>query len=156
PEAALLLPPPTAAQLADATLTALHLPPVQALPEPQMQPIAPAVAVRPFATPHAGIPEIVVRPDPVIPVGISPLISKATLELARRLAGGDNHVEAMALYDDRMRAALLMPDYTPAQLSARTSALVEARHALVGAFPQQSLTPDTVARIDGELGLPAS
>ena len=62
----------------------------------------------------------------------------------------------MALYDDRMRAALLMPDYTPAELSARTTALVQARRGLVAAFPPQSLTPDVVTRIDDELGLPST
>jgi len=63
------------------------------------------------------------------------------------------HVKAIASYDDSMRAALMMPDFTPPQLAARNDAIAGARSRL-GSSSRRRLTPDAVQRIDALLGLP--
>jgi len=97
------------------------------------------------------------RAAPLVPVHAAPLVSEQTVHEAQRLAAGDAalaaHVKAIASYDDSMRAALMMPDFTPPQLAARNDAIAGARSRL-GSASRRRLTPDAVQRIDALLGLP--
>ena len=52
-----------------------------------------------------------------------------------------------------MRAALMMPDFTPPQLEARNAAIAGAR-ARLGSASGRRLTAGAVQRIDTLLGLP--
>jgi hypothetical protein len=73
------------------------------------------------------------------------------------MAGQDRalaaHISEMAIYDDAMRGALMMPDFTAPQKAARNAAIADAR-ARLAAGSGRSLTPTVIARIDALLNLP--
>jgi hypothetical protein len=61
----------------------------------------------------------------------------------------------MAIYDDAMRAALMMPDFTAPQIAARNAAIADARAGLA-AGSGRTLTPAAITRIDALLDLPVT
>src|SRR5262249_37430732 len=89
----------------------------------------------------------------------SPLVSEETVRAAERMAGNDRvlaaNIRAMAMYDDTMRAALMMPDFTGAQKAARNAAIAHAR-AQFAVASRRPLTPTAITRIDALLDLPAT
>ncbi len=70
-------------------------------------------------------------------------------------ASPTSKVGQIASYDRAMLSALGMPATTPAQIAARTAAIAAARAQLANAS-NKGLTPDVVAAVDSQLGLPAS
>ena len=118
-----------------------------------VQPQSGHAAATPPAQVPAGRPSI--RAAPLIPVSVRPLMSEETVRAAERMAGNDRvlavHVRAMALYDDTMRAAAMMPDFTEQQKSARNAVIADAR-ARLGS--DRKLTATAITRIDALLNLP--
>ena len=168
-EGAHILATPSPRALVEATWAALNttdeatVPP----PRPHLEPIVPPASVYApppappapaYAAPAAPPPpSAALRAAPLVPVSMGPLISESTVREAQRLAGGDGrlaaHIRAIAAYDDTMRAAMMMPDFTGVQVSARNAAIANARTRLASAS-RRHLTPAAVARIDTLLGLP--
>ncbi len=171
-EAAHALSPPSPRALVEAAWASLHTPEDAATPPPapRTEPIAPPAAAyvpppttyayaSPTAPPPAPAPRraFAVRAAPVLRVSMGPLISQDTVRQAQHMVGNDpalaEHVQAIAAYDDTMRAALMMPDFTGTQDSARRAAIANAR-ARLAAASRRRLTPAAVERIDVLLGLP--
>ena len=132
------------------------VPPASAYAPPPPPPTRYA-SVAPAAPPPAPRPGFAMRAAPVMPVSMGPLVSERTVREAQHLAGNDprlaGNIRALASYDDAMRSALLMPDFTGAQRGARNAAITGARARLAGASHRR-LTPAAVTRIDVLLGLP--
>jgi hypothetical protein len=71
-------------------------------------------------------------------------------------AAPNSRVGQIATYDAAMKAAVAMPASTPAQITARNAAIAAARRDDLAVAANKGLTPGVVARVDQQLGLPAT
>ena len=69
-------------------------------------------------------------------------------------AAPNSRTGMLATYSAQMRAAIVMPSFTPQQIAARNEAITAARAVTLSNAAYKSVTPQMVEQVDQLLGLP--